>query len=301
MELYQLRTFLAVAEAGHLTRAAERLFTSQPAVSSQIRALEEELGVKLFERSLKGMTLTHEGATLRSQAKLIVDAARNFQHQADGLRREAAGELILGLNNRPEVLRLIQVLQTLTQQHPALTYRLVNGSSGVILQGLREGSLGAGFFEGTEAPSSVVVHPLREIELALVAPQSWAEEFRSNDWSVLERRPWVFVSEQCSYYRAIQRLSEAHGLRLQHRFEVNEDLTVLNLVADGLGMTITSRELVEEWPQRDRIHRLENYQARIPLNFGYLESRSNDPAIRAIRDAVFQVWPEAATADLVNP
>jgi len=61
MELYQLKTFVTVAEEGHLTRAAERLFTSQPAISAHIKSLEEELGVTLFHRTPKGMQLTTEG------------------------------------------------------------------------------------------------------------------------------------------------------------------------------------------------------------------------------------------------
>ena len=61
MELYQLRTFLAIADEANLTRAAERVHTSAPAVSAQLKALEEELGVRLFERTPKGMVLTPAG------------------------------------------------------------------------------------------------------------------------------------------------------------------------------------------------------------------------------------------------
>src|SRR5436190_22121729 len=136
MELYQLRTFLTVAEEGHLTRAAEKLFTSQPAVSGQIRALEEELGIQLFERSAKGMMLTRSGEQLREQARKILDATRDFRQKADGQRKEVAGELILGLNNSAEILRLVPILRILTEQHPSLAYDIVAGSSGVILQGL---------------------------------------------------------------------------------------------------------------------------------------------------------------------
>ena len=64
MEIYQLRTFLAVARLGHLTRAAEQLHLTQPAVSKQVKALEQELGVLLFERQPTGMVLTSEGRAL---------------------------------------------------------------------------------------------------------------------------------------------------------------------------------------------------------------------------------------------
>ena len=69
MELYQLRTFAAVADEGHLTRASERLHLSQPAVSGHIKALEGELGVRLFERASTGMQLTAAGSELLERAR----------------------------------------------------------------------------------------------------------------------------------------------------------------------------------------------------------------------------------------
>src|SRR5260370_20757109 len=75
MELYQLRSFTAVAELGHLTRAAEKLHVSQPAMSAQIKALEDELGVALFERVPTGMILTAAGRPLLPQAAKVLAAA----------------------------------------------------------------------------------------------------------------------------------------------------------------------------------------------------------------------------------
>ena len=82
MELYQLRSFAAVAELGHLTRAAERLHISQPAVSAQIKALEDELGVTLFERVSSGMVLTSAGRKLLPAAEKVLDAAQALRSRA---------------------------------------------------------------------------------------------------------------------------------------------------------------------------------------------------------------------------
>jgi DNA-binding transcriptional LysR family regulator len=76
MELYQLRTFVTVAEEGHLTRAAERLHLSQPAVSGQIKALEQELEVRLFDRSVSGMELTASGRELSAMRNASLPAPR---------------------------------------------------------------------------------------------------------------------------------------------------------------------------------------------------------------------------------
>ena len=76
MELYQLRSFAVVAELGHLTRASERLHLSQPALSAQIKALEDELGVTLFERTPSGMVLTSAGRALLPEAEKVLAAAQ---------------------------------------------------------------------------------------------------------------------------------------------------------------------------------------------------------------------------------
>lgn len=293
MELYQLRTFLTVADEGHLTRAAEKLFTSQPAVSSQIRALEDELGIKLFDRSAKGTTLTTAGAALREQARRILDATQNFKQHADSLRHEVSGELVLGLNNSPDILRLLPALQVLTRKHPALTYDMVAGSSGVILQGLDEGSISVGFFEGTCNHPRIAYQALTRMELCLVASKAWEKDLSVLDWKLLEKKPWIFVSPQCAYFRTIEQICQEQGLQLQARFRANDDITSLNLVAEGLGITITSRAHIDSFAGRDRLFVLPHFHASMPLSLGYLESRAEDPAIRAVRDAVQEVWADA--------
>ncbi|RYD69569.1 MAG: LysR family transcriptional regulator, partial [Verrucomicrobiaceae bacterium] len=175
MEFYQLRTFLTVAEEGHLTRAAEKLFTSQPAVSSHIRALEEELGVRLFERTAKGMVLTSAGIALQEEARKVVDATQKLKHTAESFRKTVSGELVFGLNNRSELLRLVPILRKLTDAHPDLRVEMLNGSSGVILQGLEEGSISVGFFEGACTQQKIAYQPLANVELCLVAPSTWEE------------------------------------------------------------------------------------------------------------------------------
>src|SRR4029434_8227350 len=106
MELYQLRTFAAVAELGHLTRAAERLHVSQPAVSAQIKALEDELGTPLLERGPAGMTLTSAGSKLLPFASRVLGAASDLRNQALALKGEIAGHLRLGTLSDPETPRL---------------------------------------------------------------------------------------------------------------------------------------------------------------------------------------------------
>ena len=290
MELYQLRTFLTVATEQNLTRAAEKLFTSQPAVSAQIRALEDELGVRLFDRTPRGMTLTSAGERLAEHAKRVVEATQDFKMEAEGLRGAVAGELILGLNNRPEMLRLLSVLHRLTSTYPKLSYDIVCGSSGVILEGLEEGSISIGFFEGAYSNARITAHHLTDVELCLIAPLAWKDELTTPDWKVLESKPWIFMSPMCSYFRTIQHLCNEQGLKLNSRFRVNEELTAFRFVAEGLGMSLVAAHQVEISEHRDRIFTLPHFKASVPLSIGYLTARESDPAIVAVRNAVLDVW-----------
>ncbi|MCW1915220.1 LysR family transcriptional regulator [Luteolibacter sp. GHJ8] len=301
MELYQLRTFLAVAEEQNLTRAAEKLFTSQPAVSAQIKSLEDEVGVRLFDRGAKGMKLTRAGEVLREQARRIVDAARDFKHSADNLRGAVSGELVFGVNNRPEVLRLVEILRSITSEHPELSFELVNGSSGVVLQGIEDGSISISFFEGECSSSKVAFYELDRIELCIAAPVAWAEELALPDWKLLETKPWIFVSQACSYSRYIQRISEEQGLQLNRRFQVNEDLTVLNMVAEGLALTVTAVNQIEANGFQDRVVALPHFRASVPLCIGYLAANESDPSIAAVLNHVLRVWNHPAAQAPAQP
>src|SRR5258708_14145840 len=104
MELNKLRSCVAVAKLGHLTGAAETLHLSQPALSGQIKSLEESLGVSLFQRSSTGMALTSSGRQLLAHAEGIIGAVQQLGHAAQNLRGEPTGKLTVGTGLDPTIL-----------------------------------------------------------------------------------------------------------------------------------------------------------------------------------------------------
>ena len=110
MEIYQLRTFLAVAQQRHLTQAAEQLHLSQPAVTAQIKALEEELGISLFDRVSSGVQLTDAGKRLLPDAEKVLGSARGLIDHARSMQGELRGRIRIGTLIVPARLRLGQWL-----------------------------------------------------------------------------------------------------------------------------------------------------------------------------------------------
>ena len=156
MELYQLRTFAAVADEGHLTRASERLHLSQPAVSGHVKALEGELGVRLFERASTGMQLTAAGGELLERARRVLSAADDVKRAAKQMQGDIAGLLRVGTVADPESNRLGELLALARDTHPRLKLELHHAMSGAALAGVQSGELDASFFFGDDAGRRVL-------------------------------------------------------------------------------------------------------------------------------------------------
>ncbi|MBL9206117.1 MAG: LysR family transcriptional regulator [Opitutaceae bacterium] len=295
MELYQLRTFVMVAEEGILSRAAERLFTSQSAVSAQIKALEEEFGLKLFERTPGGMVLTAAGEALSDQAERLLTASRHLSLQAAALKGTVSGNLRLGLNNPARLLRSHEIVSRLARQHPELRFELSYGSSGAVLQGLASRDLDAAFFEGSCENPEIGAVTLTHFDVVVVVPRAWAADLERPDWSRLRARPWVFVSPLCSYYRLLDQLCQREGISLQARFQVEEDQTAIEFVAEEMAIGVMSMAQLESSPLRDRVAVWPHFCHKMPLSLGYLRARAEEPMLRALLEAARSVWAGADT------
>lgn len=139
MELRTMRYFLAVAREENMTRAAELLHVTQPTLSKQLKALEDELGKKLFTRHSFSIQLTEEGVLLRKRAEDLVKMADKITEEFHTLDDLSGGEIFLGLAESYQIRRLAAVIRTLKNRYPDLRYHITSGDTEQVTEKLNQG------------------------------------------------------------------------------------------------------------------------------------------------------------------
>ena len=246
MELYQLRSFVAVAELGHLTRAADRLHISQPALSAQIKALEEELGLDLFERKSSGMVLTAAGKRLVADAEKLLSAAHAFRNEARAIKGEVGGVARVGTVSDPEFIRVGEFLSAAVERYPLVEVQLQHEVSGAAFEKVRDGALDASFYYGELTHRSVGGLALREIAYRIVAPAAWESELADAGWEDIAGEPWIMTPPISTHHQLASALFEKHGIGPTKVVEADDEVVVSSLVVSGVGMALMREDLAFE-------------------------------------------------------
>jgi len=296
MELYQLRTFAAVAETGHLTRAADRLHISQPAVSAQIKALEEELEVRLFARGPGGMSLTQAGMRLLEQAAKVLAAAEELRNVAKSLRGEIAGRLRIGTIGAPKYIRLGEFSSRAVERFPLLELEFHAEVSGAALEAVRDGELDASFYVGALVHPNIAGVGLGEMTFRVVAPAAWAERVRRADWPALAAMPWILMPANSTHSQLARSMFREHGVEPSHVIEADQESLIANLVVSGGGVSLLPDPRAMEMQAAGQVCIAEKTVMSATLWFIYLRERTHDPLINGIIEVIRTLWnPEYAS------
>jgi DNA-binding transcriptional LysR family regulator len=290
MELHQLRTFVAVAEEGHLTRAAERLFVSQPAVSAHIKALEGELGVTLFHRTPRGMTLTREGERLAGRARRILEDAQSLLGEAQGMSGALSGSFSLGLNTDSAFLRIGDIFARIRGNYPGISLSLANSSSRNIVRDVRRGTLDAGFAYGDVSGDGVQADPLTEVPFHVVGPVQWAQRLDGADWAALADMPWIWMAENCPFLEVLDRRFAPLGVEPRKCTEGDHEDILRALVIAGEGLTLMRSDEAADAQERGLLAVWPGDPLHMTLSLVRRESRQDEPVLQAVRDVILAVW-----------
>ena len=298
MELYQFRTFAAVAEEGHLTRAAERLHLSQPAVSGHLKALESELGVRLFARTSSGMELTEAGRELLGRARRVLSAADDVKRTAQQMQGDVTGVLKVGTVSDPEANRLGDLLARARDEHPRLKLELHHAMSGAALAGVHNGELDATFFFGDQPGAEFAALELRRLIYRVSAPAAWADRIDGAQWEEIVRLPWIGTPQISSHSRLVADLFVQQSLAPPHAaVQADDERVITNLIVSGVGLALVRDDLARKLERTGQIAIWTHAAVETALWFVCLQRRADEPTLAALLNVVRETW-KADAADL---
>lgn len=242
--LYPWQVFRVVARLGSVTRAAEELSISQPAVSAHIRAVEAGLGVALFDRVSRRMVLTEVGKAVRERADRVISLYEELPGVVAEARQRVAGELVVAASSTPGTYRLPTLLRKFERRYPEVVPLPRIGSSGEVIEWLLAWQAPLGIVGEIALPEEIEAHPFRSDQLRLVASSSdplvVESRHRRLTGEDLRQRP-LFVREPGSSTRAVvERLFGDQLSRFARLVVIPSTEAIKQSVAAGLGWAVLS-------------------------------------------------------------
>ena len=300
MELYQLRNFAAIAEAGQLTRAAEKLHVSQPALSAQIKALEDELDLALFERTPSGMLLTGAGKQVLANAAKVLAAAQVLRSEARALRGvrrgQVTGKASIGTLSDPEFIRLGDFMAAATARNPLLELELHQEVTGAALQHVANRSLDASYYYGELADPAIAGLRLRELTYRIAAPAAWCDRLKHAGWKEIAELPWIIPPAISTHHKLAHAALRDHGVEPSRVVEADQEAVVSSLVVSGLGVALMREDLALERVAAGEICLWSDTRLVTSLWFIHLRERESEPVIAALLAVQKELWGLQAEA-----
>ncbi|MBS0452202.1 MAG: LysR family transcriptional regulator [Proteobacteria bacterium] len=248
MDLRALRYFAAVAETGHMTRAAERLGIQQPPLSQQIKTLERTLGLQLFKRHPRGVTLTEAGRLFQVEARRLLDDADAMRVRMKRVAEGQAGVLRVGFTSSAAAHRFVpDALRAFRQAYPGVELQLREANAADITEALVAGRLHAALLRRPVAqPEGLRFDTLLREPMVAALPIERAEALPARmrkkglPLRLLCENPLILVRRPGApgMYADLLALCHAQGLAPRVASEVERMMTNLNLVAAGVGASV---------------------------------------------------------------
>ncbi|WP_414683663.1 LysR family transcriptional regulator [Microbacterium sp. CFBP9034] len=252
MNLEQLRSFVAVAQIGNFTRAAERLRLAQPSLSRQIAVLEQDLGAELFHRARTGTTLTTAGETLLPLARRMMADAESVRREIDELAGLRRGRVRLGATPTLCISLVAEVLSAFHAAHPAIELHISEHGSRHLLEELAGGQLDLALITTSDgaAGERFAVAPLLVEELVVISSSAAPPVARADSIRLAELAdlPQVVFASSYDLRRTTDAAFQAAGLTPKAVIDGAEMDAVIRFVERGIGVAIVPAMVVVERP-----------------------------------------------------
>lgn len=287
MDMRQIEFFVAVAEEQNFTRAAELTYVTQSGLSSSIRGLERELGVRLFDRGSRAVTLTAGGQRFLPHARRMLADVRAVQRKLTGERDTVEGALRIGSEQcLGDLVDLPDLLAAFQGRHPAVSLYFAQSGSGQLLDQLARGELDAALVAqpvhgrpGSAARGLHATELRRESFLVLAAPTHPLAGTGPVDWLALEPHAFVDFAPTWTARQVVDDELAARHIARRSAATVNDVHILLNLVHRGIGIALVPRSVAAK-PEAEGLVQLELPAPRPEWAVHLVSATDQGPAAR---------------------
>ncbi|HEY1102867.1 MAG TPA: LysR family transcriptional regulator [Burkholderiaceae bacterium] len=302
LDLRALKAFVVTAREGNVSRAAQKLNLTQPAVSLQLKQLAEITGLNLFSRTSNGVLLTRDGATLLQHAERALQAQSDFLQAAHRMKGVITGTLRIGTILDPEFTRLGAFLRELVALAPEIQPQLRQGMSGEVMDALLKGELDVAYAlsPALNAKGSrrllpidderLHTRPLTRFTYRVVAPPGWGPQIQGRDWPELVRLPWIMTPPASVHHRLIAAKLEPLGLSQNGVAMVDQESSMLALVRSGVGLCLARDSLAIQESHAHGLDVADRVSLDAVMSFARLAKAEKSAAVKLAFDAMSRAW-----------
>jgi LysR family transcriptional regulator, low CO2-responsive transcriptional regulator len=246
MDFDQLETFLEVARHASFSRAAEKRFRTQPAISSQIRAVEEEVGAKLFDRSGGKVSLTAAGKAFQKYVEETLDARKTMLVNIAEMERVPRGEIIVGANEGTCLHILPEVFAGFKKQYPDVSVNIKRSDYAGILESVIDNSVDFGVVSLPVTDNRLTVVLIHRDELVIIVPPSHPLG-KLKSTTIAEAAKFPLVVPNVGHTRdALEELFHERRLKPNYTMELDSSELLKRFVAAGVGVGFIARSNIVE-------------------------------------------------------
>lgn len=282
MDLRQLLTFRTVVDKGSFSHAAEELGISQPAVSFQIRALEERIGQRMLDRSGRRVTLTDAGRVVDAHARRMLALEDELLRDVAGLSDHLSGPLVLGSSTGPGELLLPHLLGGFKRENPDVEVSLVVQDTQTVCDRVLDDEIELGVVGAARPHRGLVFEPFVRDELVVICPPGHALAKRKRiSLADLAGQPIILQQRGSGVRAVLEAAFRASGFRMRDldvTLELGLQQSVRVAVLDGLGITVISRLAVDRDLAEGRLVAVEVEGAVLARDFSLVRHAGRTPS-----------------------
>jgi len=291
VEIYQVKAFVAVARVGNLTKAAEALRLTQPAVTAQIKAIEQSLGVALFDRSSGRMSLSRAGEMLLPHAERLLTVAGEMQGVAQLLKGKVAGIIEIGVPGEPpDFFRIGQLSVAVIESMPLVELRMRTQPMQKLTDEVRAGRLAGCFAIGLHPPRDLQWISLRTVTFRVAIPIAHKPAMQKGNWATLAALPWLDGSTDSHIHLMLREMFEQQGLAANVVLRSDDTASLDALVRSGGGCALLREEIALRGAEMEEWLVWGHAKINAELFFALSKEQAGDPAVVALLSVVQEVW-----------